>query len=203
MADQGRHLPPQRKTSSDVRDNVEMADTSTGPQGLFTVNTWAWQVSLWLVLGSWIMWLLAGVRLLRALRMSHRLIFFTSPTARAVSLFGCGCWVLVVFVFCVWFPCLHVQDAFFLILIENASRWPTTLNRSFGCAQKKKTCSCDCVLSRSSSLSGRLSPPNWGCCLRHGTGSMSHPYQRPSKGKGKEPSGLTLCRDDCWSAKRF
>ena len=45
------------------------------------------------------MWLLAGVQLLRALRMSHRLTFFTSPTARAVSLFGCGCCVLVVFGF--------------------------------------------------------------------------------------------------------
>ena len=46
------------------------------------------------------MWLLAGVRLLRALRMSHRFTFFTLPTARAVSLLG---WfvlfVLVLFVF--------------------------------------------------------------------------------------------------------
>ena len=31
--------------------------------------------------------------------MSHRLTFFTSPTARAVSLVGCGCCVLVVFGF--------------------------------------------------------------------------------------------------------
>ena len=30
--------------------------------------------------------------------MSHRLSFFTWPTARAVFLFGCGCCVLVVFV---------------------------------------------------------------------------------------------------------
>ena len=46
------------------------------------------------------MWLLAGVRLLRALRMSHRFTFFTLPTACAVS-----CWVgwvcvCVFFVFC-------------------------------------------------------------------------------------------------------
>ena len=48
------------------------------------------------------MWLLAGVRLLRALRMSHRFTFFSLPTTRAVSLL---CWVvLFVLVFvCVWF----------------------------------------------------------------------------------------------------
>ena len=48
------------------------------------------------------MWLLAGVRLLRALRMSHHFTFFTLPTACAVSLL---CWVvLFVLVFvCVWF----------------------------------------------------------------------------------------------------
>ena len=68
------------------------------------------------------MWLLAGVRLLRALRMSHRLTFFTSPTARAVSLLGYGCWMLVVFVFGVCFPCFACAGGVFLILIEDASR---------------------------------------------------------------------------------
>ena len=51
------------------------------------------------------MWLLAGVRLLRALRMSHRFTSFTLPTARAVSCcVGVFClfWFLFVFgsVFC-------------------------------------------------------------------------------------------------------
>ena len=47
------------------------------------------------------MWLLAGVRLLRALRMSHRLTFFTLPTARAVSFVVLGCCCLCwLFVFC-------------------------------------------------------------------------------------------------------
>ena len=54
--------------------------------------------------------------------MSHRLTFFTSPTARAVSLFGCGCWVLVVFVFGVGFPCFACAGGVFLIFMENASR---------------------------------------------------------------------------------
>ena len=55
------------------------------------------------------MWLLAGVQPLRALRMSHRLTFFTSPTARAVSgwlwvLRVGGVWV------CLFGSCvLHVQ----------------------------------------------------------------------------------------------
>ena len=47
------------------------------------------------------MWLLAGVRLLRALRMSHRLTFFTLPTARADPLLR---WVVFVRVgFCLFF----------------------------------------------------------------------------------------------------
>ena len=69
------------------------------------------------------MWLLAGVRLLRALRMSHRFTFFTLPTACAVS-----CWVglfclLVLCCFgCVWFPVLHVRQAFFLTIVADVSR---------------------------------------------------------------------------------
>ena len=60
------------------------------------------------------MWLLAGVRLLRALRMSHRFTFSTLPTACAVSccvgLFFCLCFLLVLFVFCF---VLHVRQASF------------------------------------------------------------------------------------------
>ena len=69
------------------------------------------------------MWLLAGVRLLRALRMSHRFTFFTLPTACAVS-----CWVgvfrLLVFCCfgCVWFLVLHVRQAFFLTIVADVSR---------------------------------------------------------------------------------
>ena len=65
------------------------------------------------------MWLLAGVRLLRALRMSHRLTFFTLPTARAVPLL---CWVVVVcvLVVCVWFCVLHA--GIFLIIVADVSR---------------------------------------------------------------------------------
>ena len=66
------------------------------------------------------MWLLAGVQPLRALRMSHRLTFFTSPLALAVSLVCFVCCVLVVFVFGVCFPCFACAGGFFLILIENA-----------------------------------------------------------------------------------
>ena len=61
------------------------------------------------------MWILAGVRLLRALRMSHRFTFFTLPTACAVSccvgLFFCLCF-FVGFV-CVCFGVLHVRQASF------------------------------------------------------------------------------------------
>ena len=52
------------------------------------------------------MWLLAGVRLLRALRMSHRFTFFTLPTACAVS-----CWVG--FFVCLWFVVLVVFGSLF------------------------------------------------------------------------------------------
>ena len=56
------------------------------------------------------MWLLAGVRLLRALRMSHRLTFFTLPTARAVLVvLGGGCLCFLFVGSCV----LHVQEASF------------------------------------------------------------------------------------------
>ena len=50
------------------------------------------------------MWLLAGVRLLRALRMSHRFTFFTLPTACAVS-YWVGLFPLLVLCCfgCVWF----------------------------------------------------------------------------------------------------
>ena len=53
------------------------------------------------------MWLLAGVRQLRALRMSHRFTFFTLPTALCRFLLG---W-LGVFVFCVF--CLVVFGSVF------------------------------------------------------------------------------------------
>ena len=52
--------------------------------------------------------------------MSHRLTFFTSPLALAVSLVCLVCCVLVVFVFGVCFPCFACARGFFLILIENA-----------------------------------------------------------------------------------
>ena len=61
------------------------------------------------------MWLLAGVRLLRALRMSHRFTFFTLPTACAVSC-CVGLFCLLVFLVgfvCVWFCILHVRQASF------------------------------------------------------------------------------------------
>ena len=52
--------------------------------------------------------------------MSHRFTFFTLPTACAVS-----CWVglfclLVLCCFgCVWFPVLHVRQAFFLTIVAH------------------------------------------------------------------------------------
>ena len=86
------------------------------------------------------MWLLAGVQLLRALRMSHRLTFFTSPLALAVSLFGFVRCVLVVFVFGVWFPCfLGVPVTWNTIVHTNtfslfSSGRPLTLDRDLLCA---------------------------------------------------------------------
>ena len=94
------------------------------------------QALLWLVLRSWTMWLLAGVQLLRALRMSHCLTFFTSPLALAacfVCLFVCcvlvGVWVVLFVLFASRVS--QVLGVSFWSLIENA-RWPTMLNRSFG-----------------------------------------------------------------------
>ena len=62
------------------------------------------------------MWLLAGVRLLRALRMSHRFTFFTLPTACAASCWV-G-WVCLCFLCFVWlclvlcFACLGLVPGF-------------------------------------------------------------------------------------------
>ena len=78
------------------------------------------------------MWLLAGVRLLRALRMSHRFTFFTLPTACAVScwvgwvclcfcvLFGCVWFCVLLFWF--WFRGFACAAGIFLILIADVSR---------------------------------------------------------------------------------
>ena len=67
--------------------------------------------------------------------MSHRLTFF--HLLHVLFL----CWVVVLGVgcvcFCVGSRVLHVAEGVFLILIEDASRGPTMLNRSFGCAKKK------------------------------------------------------------------
>ena len=66
------------------------------------------------------MWLLAGVRLLRALRMSHRLTFFTLPTARAVPLL---CWVVVARVgFLCLVLCFACAAGIFLIIVADVSR---------------------------------------------------------------------------------
>ena len=67
------------------------------------------------------MWLLAGVRLLRALRMSHRLTFFTLPTARADPLL---CWVVFVrVVFCLCLVlCFACAAGIFLIIVADVSR---------------------------------------------------------------------------------
>ena len=146
MADQGRHLPPQKgKLLPDVRDtDVEMADISTGPQlPDHSKQAWAWQALLWLVLDSCTMWLFAGVQLLRALRMSHCLTSFTSPLALAVPLF-CLCVVFWLCLFLVFVSCvLQVLETSFWYLIENA-RWPTMLHRSIGYAQKKKSWHSNC-----------------------------------------------------------
>ena len=62
---------------------------------------------------------------------SHRLTFFTLPTARAVPLL---CWVVVVCVCCLCLVlCFACAAGIFLILIADVS---TMLNRSFGCAKK-------------------------------------------------------------------
>ena len=63
------------------------------------------------------MWLLAGVRLLRALRMSHRLTFFTLPTARAVP-----CWVVVCVVCLCLVLCFACAAGIFLIIVADVSR---------------------------------------------------------------------------------
>ena len=69
------------------------------------------------------MWLLAGVRLLRALRMSHRFTFFTLPTACAVS-----CCVGLLFCLCFWFGFVCVLFRFacaagiFLTIVADVSR---------------------------------------------------------------------------------
>ena len=66
------------------------------------------------------MWLLAGVRLLRALRMSHRLTFFTLPTARAVPLL---CWVVGARVgFLCLVRCFACAAGIFLIIVADLSR---------------------------------------------------------------------------------
>ena len=70
------------------------------------------------------MWLLAGVRLLRALRMSHRFTFFTLPTACAVSccvgLFFCLC-CFCLFCLCL-FRCFACAAGIFLTIVADVSR---------------------------------------------------------------------------------
>ena len=75
------------KLLPDVRDtDVEMADISTGPQQSdHSKQAWAWQVLLWLVWGSWTVWLLAGVQPLRALRMKQAPLQFTIRKACVVA----------------------------------------------------------------------------------------------------------------------
>ena len=70
--------------------------------------------------------------------MSHRLTFFTSPTARAVFLFGCGCCVLVVFGFVCLVPvfCMCSRRPFGSQLRMHPDD-RQLLHRSFGCAKKK------------------------------------------------------------------
>ena len=66
------------------------------------------------------MWLLAGVRLLRALRMSHRFTSFTLPTACAVSCWVglfCLCWFCLCLVLC--FAC---AAGIFLTIVADVSR---------------------------------------------------------------------------------
>ena len=78
------------------------------------------------------MWLLAGVRLLRALRMSHRFTFFTLPTACAVSCWV-G-WVCLCFLCFVWL-CLVLCFAF-LVLVPGfcmCSRHLFDLNFDLNC----------------------------------------------------------------------
>ena len=68
------------------------------------------------------MWLLAGVRLLRALRMSHRFTFFTLPTARAVPLLCLVVFVRVVFLLLCLVLCFACAAGIFLIIVADVSR---------------------------------------------------------------------------------
>ena len=71
------------------------------------------------------MWLLAGVRPLRALRMSYRFTFFTLPTACVVSC-CVGLFCLLVFFVCWFCLCLVLYFAcaagIFLTLVADVSR---------------------------------------------------------------------------------
>ena len=70
------------------------------------------------------MWLLAGVRLLRALRMSHRFTFFTLPTACAVfccvGLLCCLCFLFGLV--CVLFLFACAAGIFCLTIVADVSR---------------------------------------------------------------------------------
>ena len=63
------------------------------------------------------------------------LFHFAYCTCRSFVVSGCVC--ACCFLLCLVL-CFACAAGIFLIIVADVSRWPTMLNRSFGCAEKKK-----------------------------------------------------------------